>query len=292
MKKYSIQLLLAMLIVASACKKEAKLTALPGVNDPFIRTDNPNSIVDHTIYQIYENTQVPILYTDTVQKKPLTIIDINYHLTGTNTLMAVRYLKNQADLLTGINFVKNNIIPALGGPLKPYSVLIVDSLIQDTAGFTAATGYNYTTLNAYQDLNTLIIANITKIKSMDTAAFTAYKTDIYTTILSVSLNNNPNTLASFYAVSTAYYNNFINTQGGYSTPLPPPEQFGIVSVGGEDLYGGYYIQGEDYDLSTFLNKYLTLSQQDFAQQYAAYPLMLEKYQILQQILTTLGFKKI
>jgi hypothetical protein len=286
MKKYI--LLCCVITLLCACKKDATPLKSADVTDPFIRMDNASSEVDHQIFLLYKATGVPVLYTDTLTRSPLTILNVGYHITSSDSLITVGYLHNSIDILAGVNFIKNDILPSLGSSLRPYSMLLADSLY--TYGFSYL-GKTKIPLNAYLGLQTLVIGRVSEIKDMPTDTLKKYKKDIFKNILLTQLNQHSELLKEFNAVSAEYYNKSAYGDGsipGY-IPYQPKEAYGLLTDGSE--FPGYYVTGDSFtDVGNYLDVVLVLSADEFAGRYADYPLVLSKYDLLMKVLTTVGFK--
>lgn len=283
MKKYISLLLLT--AVLFSCKKESAPTPSANINDPFIRFDNAGSDADHQIYLLYKETGIPVLYSDTLTVSPLTLLNVAYHITSYDSMLTVRYLHNQEDVLTGVNFIKDEILPSLGKSLLPYSVLLTDTI------YTYNVYRQQLFLNAYLGLQTLAVSRVAAIKSMSADELKSYKKDIFKNILLSQLGLHTDLLKNFYAVSAACYNKYAYGDGSYPGYIPyqPKEAYGLLTDGTE--YPGYYPTGDQTtDLANYLNVVLVLSADEFAQKYADYPLVLNKYNLLVKVLTTLEFK--
>ena len=101
--KYSVVLLFAVL---TACKKDSMPEASEPVLNNYARKDNAYDEVDHQIYLFYQETNVPVFYSDTISTNPLNVVNLNYQLAGPNSSYIYTYAKKKADLLNGIAFVK------------------------------------------------------------------------------------------------------------------------------------------------------------------------------------------
>ncbi|HWK04674.1 MAG TPA: hypothetical protein VNS58_13635 [Puia sp.] len=288
MKKYSFLFAAIFAMLLFSCKKEAAPVVSANVADPFIRVDNPSSEVDHQIYLIYQQSAVPVLYTDTLTKTPLTLLDPGYHLTSLDSFLTIRYLTDSAAILVGVNFIKDQILPSLSGKLKPYSMLLADSLYTFKSSYR---GRVKVILNAYLGWNTVVIGNVGAIPGLGPDSLISYKKDVFKSIVTVPLNQDTNLLHNFYAVTAPYYGKYAYGDGsipGYIA-YAPKETYGALSDGTESSYY-YQMPDQATDLSEFLDKVLTMSEQDFATQYAAYPLVLSKYGFLRAALIQIGFK--
>ncbi|HEY0177433.1 MAG TPA: hypothetical protein VGC08_13710, partial [Pedobacter sp.] len=257
------------------------------VADPYVRIDNTSSDVDHQIFLLYQQSQLPVLYSDTLSKSPLTILNPNYQIAGFNTSYIIKYLKKKADILTGVTFVRDKLLPPLGTKIKLHSVLLIDTLM--TSQYYSATYSVVTYFNVYQGISALGIANIPRISTMSSTQLQAYKADIFTTLLLGPLNSG-DILKNFNLVSAAYYNKYYYagvTAAGYLTSADKTV-YGFIPDGKETA--SYYASvDQTTDLKLFLSKILTLSDTDFKAQYGSYPLIMSKYSLLKTALTATGF---
>jgi hypothetical protein len=289
MKKYISLFLLCGMVALFSCKKSNPLVIDPNTPDPFARYDNASSPLDHQIYQVYTSTGIPLLYSDTLTKTPLTRLNIGYHLTSLDSLITFRLSKSTADKLAAVAFIRDQIIPSLGTKLKPYSIFMVDSV------YTFAISYpNIRTkvpLTTYLGLNTVVVGKIGLIKSMIPDSVKTYKRDIFKSILTASLASQASILNSYYAVSAAYYGKFAygtTTTTSY-IPYLPEESYGFLSPNGITPTVYYNTPSQSTDVAQYLNIMLVLSASDFAAKYGNYPLVMSKYTLLKQALISLGF---
>jgi hypothetical protein len=287
MKKYFPLLTAAVMCFLLSCSKENTPAASPDQSDAFIRVDNPASEADHQVYLLYQQTGIPVLFTDTLRKDPLAMLNFRYAIIGTDSLLTIRYLTNSADRVTGVSFIKNEILPHLGKALKPYSILLTDSVYSFTGAVPNRVRVNY---NAYPGLATLLIGKVSKISAMIPDSVKTYKKDIFKSILTQPLNNS-GVLIAFNAVSAAYYNKYAygTTATVSYVPYNVKEAYGLLSDGTEST--SFYAIGDQVaDLAQYLNKVLVLTSQEFTAKYGSYPLVMTKYALLQKALTAVGFQ--
>jgi hypothetical protein len=288
MSRYTGILIIASLLGLVACKKEVTPSASPDIQDPFIRKDNPSSTADHAIFLFYQKTGIPILYSDTLTTDPLYTLNIGYHITSEDSMITIRYLHDSSAVLSGINFVETQIVPYLGGSLRPYSFLLTDTLYTFVSTYL---GKNQVYLNVYQALQTLAISRVAQLDTLSADSLKTYKRDIFKNILLPPLLQQPQLLTDFYAVSAAYYGKYAYGDGtitGY-IPYAPKGTYGLLVDGTE--YSNYYsTEDQATDLTNYLNEVLVLSADEFSSKYSSYPLVLEKYTDIVKALTAIQFK--
>lgn len=272
------------------CEKGDVSLASPDMVDPLIRLDNPGNAADHEIYLFYKESGITVLYNDTISRNPVETVRLGYRLTSTDSLLTVRYLNQQADILTGLNFVKTQIAPYLPEAMRPYSFLLTDSV------FTQIVDYYDNSkiivpLTSYVGMKALAISYVPKIKDMSTDELKIYRKDILKDLLTIKINENSKLTESFFAVSKSFYNltAYGNTPvAGYYIPYQQKELYGFLSDGTEDP--NYYATGSSLeDISRYLDVILVLSPTEFNNQYKDYPLVMQKYQLMLNIFKDLGF---
>ncbi len=289
MKRYIIYFAAIGMFLAS-CKKEANLKASPDVADPFARIDNAGNAADHQIYLFYQESGIPVLHSDTVAKNPLKLLNLGYHLTSLDTTVTAKYSNNQGDIIAGLNFVKNQIVPYLGSSLKPYSILLTDSVytfVPDNYG----SGLVKNPLNAYVGLNTLAISYISQITTMDQVQMKKFRNDILKNILLAKINADLVLTAKFNAVSSAFYNKtaYGTESNRYQVPFVPKGVYGLL-VDGTEQSNYYTITGPSEDLANYLDTILSISSTDILTANQSYPLVMQKYNLLLEFFKTVGFK--
>jgi len=282
MKKLFVNLLIvaSSAIIFASCQKEQALKSDPNISDPFARTDIATSPSDHQIFVVYQSTGVPILYKDTVSKSPLTTVSLNYNLSGTASSLRFVYLTNPADILAGVNFVQTQVLPHLTGIVKPYSVLLMDSVVTKQYSQTLFKQVDVS-LISYLGLKSLAIGNVRQISKMASDSLASYRAYVLAGMLSAKLNNVTYTplLNNFYAVSANSYSIAIAN----TTVL---ENLGFIS---NYATPGSYTNAKPADLTNYLRHYLTMGSAAMLAKYSTYPLVTSKINYLKQALTTLGY---
>ncbi|HWV65369.1 hypothetical protein [Chitinophaga sp.] len=292
MKQYISLLLLSGVTVLFSCKKEKSPDPSPVQLDPYMRVDNPSNEADHQIYLLYKETGIPVLYSDTLTRNPVTLLNAAYQITTYDSTLRIKYLTSSGAVLTGLNFVKSQILPALGGALKPFSILLADSatgkVLVNNGGIRSIVTMLY---SGYPTVNTLIISRVNAIAGMAPDTLTYFKKDIFKAILQTPLGQRDDLLKNFVAVSADFYNKGAYGDGSISGYLPyaPRETYGLVSL--SPLPPSYYSTGTQVDdISGYFDLVLTLTKEQFAAKYGNYPLVMTKYDLFTKALAALGFK--
>ncbi len=288
MKIYKKYLFILGVAALAACKKEDRTPeASTPEKDVYARVDNASSEIDHQVYLVYQQSKIPILYTDTLAKNPIKILNLNYQISGPQTTFIYTYPKTKEAILAGISFVKNSILPPLGPKIKVYSISLLDNLktvLVYSPTYSVTT--NYSVLNG---LTTFGIANVSSISTMTAVQLKSYKAEILTNLLLNPLNTS-GALSSFYAVSASYYGKYVYgtvTDTNY-LQYKDKKEYGFIPNGTE-YPTSYQIGDQTADLKDYLGKILSLSASEFEAQYGAYPLVMSKYNLLKAALIAQGF---
>lgn len=291
-KRYFALICLCIAMVMGACKKDHTPEPSGKTDNPYARTDNAGNEADHQIYLVYKATGIPVLYSDTLRKSPLVLLNPAYQITSFDSTLSLKYLTRQADIISGVAFINQQVIPALGGGLKPFSILMTDSakgrVVLTINGVRQIVSLIY---SGYPSRNTLIISKIPAIASMSADTLNYYKKDIFKPVLQLALSQQQALLNDFGQVSLAYYGKYAygTTQNTSYVPYAPMEVYGLVSLSPTPAVF-YSIGSQADDVSNYLDVVLTLTKSQFAAKYGNYPLVMTKYDLFVKALTALGFK--
>lgn len=282
MHKYISLLLIAGLAIC--CKKEATPSPSPENANPFMRVDNAASPADHAIYELYKSSGIPVFYNDTIATDPLLMFTYNLQLDPASYLK-VNHLSDPQDIVDGVNMLKASILPYLGDSLRPFSIMLTDSVFATPAGSRAIQS-----MTTYSALTGLVIANVAHIKNMPPDTLSAYRAAILKNIVFAPVSTNA-AINTFYAVCADYYNKNAFGDGSIAGYLAykPKEQYGFLKVNYESAV---YYQAPDQanDLDAYLGALLSMSADAFQAKYGSYPLVMQKYNILVQIVKAAGLK--
>lgn len=276
------------LALCTGCAKDKMPAPSTDQPDPFIRYDNPKREVDHQVYLYYQQTGVPVLYTDTISAAPLVMLNLGYHITAIDTLVKYTLLASDENILRGLRFIREELTPYLGDQLMPYSIFLVDSLYNYASSYSTVK----VLLPAYKSLNTIAIGNFMHIDDLDPVAFREYRAAIFKTILSPYFSRNMAVLTDFFAVSAGYYGKRATgtTTSGNNIPYKLKEEYGLLSTGTESTTS-YDIGTQPEDLDRYLTVVLNLSEEAFTTRYGSYPLVMKKYAALRDAFTAIQFSK-
>ena len=210
MKKYLFYLILAFVWVS--CEKEDTLEPKIDYFNLYTIAPDPNDSVQQLRYEIYTEYGIPVYFSDTVGKYPLTVnvygdtvyeyelMDLNWEFTNSSEdSRSIEYifLKDDTEKYNALLFAQKfleNSSPAL----RPLSMLLVDTLniMED-----ASEGYVFN--HELHNFRTMVWGGVTLLSEEDQ---TALIEETCKSLISEKIQNYTYELTQFQVVSQDYYN--------------------------------------------------------------------------------------
>lgn len=216
-------------------------------------------------------------------------IDFSYNITGSNTSQyKIEYCSTMEEKEICAKFVEDYIMPHFkGGSLCPYSFFLVKSIQMLDWGSWEEQDFVSTVRTMALPLGDIM--EMDEDEKGDKAA------ELCALILKNQLPYNDKRLDPFHAISydyTGYYLDEIidgwnDDEHTEEEGLEIVRSYGFLSLGGWSSWKFPYF-GDDYD--DFFDLVLTTSEEEVNEMYGDYPLILSKYIILRDIITSLGYK--
>jgi hypothetical protein len=312
--KYIFILYLACIFSFYSCSEDEEELSPSNLNEDYYkRIDNPDNEVDHLIYEIYEETGIAILYNDTVGRIPIgtdiygnesflyEITDLSYVMDGSSGVskkfMEFTPVAEQEDLLNGVNFLYDYVIPVIKGNISVNSFLLADELFQHyTPGYPPGAASYKVYYNIHEAFSTIAIANILELADSTETYKQDKKREILTVIYGSKIAKDfTNELDKFYAFSFSdtynvsfYYQNlssWMSTPASWGLPLVPVEEYGFLDT--SENYTSKTPK-RPTDVKHYIEMYFSKSQEEVLEQYSSYPLVLSKYGIISEIMSTIN----
>ena len=290
---YSIFYLSLFMMCATSCGKEDSLVPNETQKNYFIISPDATDPVSVLRREFRERNEVHLLFNDTLcheQQGTNTegipiwyteILDLSYSLTSGGDELYLDYLTGQSEMKEGIHFIETYMIPRLASPLRPYSILLVNQLSENYYGTIRAIDYYL----GYRCL-ALSVGNIAEMNEQEKRDFFS---PIFGEIISKKINNVPAAvMEKFYTFSKEFYG---KTYAAAGVPEDENYVYDYDKVYSRGLLRAYYnlFISADYDLSDYIEALFNTSEEEFKNKYAAYPIIGEKYDVLKQIISDLGF---
>lgn len=294
---------LVLLLLIIGCKKEAQLSPSNEEEDLLVVKDNPSDPTDHAIYQFYQQTGIPSFYNDTLSRKQVgdsaglpryfyPRLALAYSTaTGVDPSIGFVLPADKQKIIPLLNLLKNELLPRIPTSIPVHSILFVDSLtivpviILPDAPSTLP-------VNAYSGFNTLAI-KIANPDTMSAEVKKSYLADILGAICFKSLGASAdiNLSIDFYSISRkAFGNEIYITDFSWNVPDPSkiPDDYGLIYY---YSYFGYILTcSEQEDLRAYLGAIFNYSTAAFSNLYAAYPVTIEKFNVVKAMVRRVGFQ--
>lgn len=218
------------------------------------------------------------------------IVDLDYNITGSGSKYTyeTEYYTTLEEKQAGTDFVTEYIMPHFkGGSLCPYSFFLIKSLQYQDYGRWKDLKYK-----ACVRCMALALGDITELTEEEKADMGA---TLCLSILKEKLSYRDERLDDFHAISNDYTREYFEdvVDGWYDDEHTPEEaqetayEYGFLSYSG---WSSWYFPWSDDDYDDYFELVMTTSEEDVREQYGDYPLVLNKYMILRNIITSLGYK--
>ena len=257
--------------------------------------DNPDDVLDHTIYQIYKETGIPIFYNDTlgsevkgvdVDGHPIVryeIINLTYKLTTDVSNIKYRLPKNRTNILAGVELLRDYVIPELPSSLYVHSLLLTESLVEYSGG-------EMKHLNVYIGLQTIAVGKMQNVGTMRPEEKIVLAEEIVTDLL-ISFFLKSGGLDKFYAVSNRLSSfNDIYAEGWILESMgKTKEECGFLSS--PEIWEPTYfkVPTKEQDLKDYMSAVKKYSEVEFRDLYGGYPWVMEKYLIVKTFFDDLKY---
>lgn len=250
----------------------------------------------------HKETGIHLLFTDTLRttligKDPqgkniyeYETIDFAWNLTNYDDYYGWKpeYIEGIDDKRKATDLFREYIMPHIAGSsMAPYSVLLLKSLQIDDYGFEDA----YTT-SCWRSMGVNTSGWITAETDEDIDAHTA---GILKDIVSAKFNNNSDEAKPWFEISRECYNcDFIVD---YNENWAGEDWEYIYSIGFMDYYDDWRgrpnrdeFLTKSRDFTMFFNAIFDRTEEDFKAEFGAYPVIMEKYNLMKSLIEGTGYK--
>jgi hypothetical protein len=303
--KYIVGIFLAG-IALSACQSE-ETTDFPDYSKNWFELqDNPSDSVDHAMYQFYQDYNIPVFANDTIGSQQRIDVfgkeythyeklTLSYSMGGglsanSSPIVTINTFATRKNIPAFLRFLRENVMPAVPKGIHIHSILLVDKMTSQAFGN-----------DAFKGLNTLVLSNVSDLPGMDDNQKKAIRGSILRMLYSDYITNSEDytsQLEKFYNVSRALcvekdiYNMYTGYLRYYVTGADPSnwghptvQEVGFLNT---DPTNSYYTPSSPFmDVMMYCEAILTYSENEFKEQYGQYPYIMEKYNILKEILNTI-----
>ena len=283
----------------------------------WVNKDNPNSVLDHTIFQVYEQYKVPIFYNDTIGSQDrgtdvfgrpniyYEVIKLNYMITGNinaadQAVYALSY--DEGDIMEGVKLLRDYVLPNFPDFIDtPRSYLLGDTL---HLGMNINGRLPYIG-SAFAGITTVAVGKLSEIGNMGEDDKKMLAGEILNAQVGTYIYQtyDKTDLKPFYRVLQDDVNKYfshgqkvdINNTSSFNPMYKPCIEYGFLNpapdreiIEDELYYFPTYVQ----DVNDYVALYLGFTEAQVQEKYADYPHVLKKYGIMKEIIGKMRAEKL
>ncbi len=285
-----------------SCEKEGALETTNTKEDYFTISPDATDPVSILRRDFFERTGVHLLFNDTLRHEQrgynsdgspywfTEVIDPAYGLTTSNTRnYQYEYLSDETVMQKSINFIETYFLPRLGKQLRPYSILIVQQMYYLDDGYDSKWAPNVPTRYVtYFNGPRCFVINMSRIGDTEEKVNSNCQ-KIFSDIIKAKIKLlDDKTMDEYYSICEAYYSKTLADFGlQYRPTMEELYPYGFI-----DPYDGYtygWFPSKSLDLNNFIKAFFANSEEEFRTKYGAYPLLIQKYEVMKKIASDMGF---
>lgn len=287
--------LFGLLLLLGACGSEDTLKPSNADTYGFEIPESDNSAEATLRRSFQEKYGSYLLFNDTLSNGEL--LDLGYNITASTYayVYTFNYLKTMDEKQQAVDFLTSRILPHLGSKLRPFSFLLCNSITRYTQD---GTNYNLDWQTPYPQVvsgKRGIAISLSTIEGADEATLAAYAQTVLVDLLVSQVQAQAaSTLEPFTSVSNRYY-------GVYMDNTPETEEANILLMYAAGfcgahiaMWGGVYTgvyPDQNEDIQQYVELVVNNTADEVQQKFSAYPLILQKYQTMVNLLNQLGYVK-
>lgn len=284
-----------------ACAKEDALTPNEAPVNYFMIPADATDAESVLRREFYEKNGVHLLFNDTLRHELMgyysdgspyyftELLDFGYSMTS-QSYPNITYsnITDIEDQCRAAKTVEDYILPHLSEKMLPYSMYLV-------RGLQSYTLYIGMLPTAYYEGERCLLLNAGTMSDTTDSGRQDMCNSVFTHLISKGLANETLALEEFYDYCLEYYGGYFTDYGiggDYGLFLTQEEVDYINSLGflGDITTLMLSFPTSDTDLNNYVQAILNDTEENFKATYAAYPAIIEKYDILKKIIVEQGFK--
>lgn len=290
------------------CSEKVEYTDSALRYNDFLRPEGESAAISALQEEFYRNEKVYVLFCDTLSRQYLGddpmgnpcyayhVIDMSYSLTGSSLdTFTYDYLETDAEKQSAAQFVREQLLPRLSGNNRPYSVLLVNSIAQYVNDYNGTQTAVSPAPTVYSGWQSTAIA-VEGVDEMDDAELAAYLRSLLKAIVNTKMATvDESIFTEFYSFCLPYYGTFgMDTEEAFylKEHYPTLKDLGLLSayayMDSPYFEAFYNFKAKEYDLSDYIDAIFSSTKEEFLAENADYPIVIEKYNILREIIADLG----
>lgn len=303
---YSLTVVFSLFAVLGCSEKVEYADSTLRYND-FLRPEGESERISTLQEAFYRDEKVYVLFSDTLSSQYLGndpqgnpcysyhVIDMAYSLTGySQDKFKFSYLETDAEKESAAQFIRENLLPRLSESNRPYSVLLVNSIAQYTNQYTGLVAVSPAPV-VYSGWQCTAVA-VEGVGEMDDAELAVYQRSLLKAIVNTKMATvDESVFEEFYSFCLAYYGTYgMDTEEAFylKEHYPTLKDLGFLSayayMDNPSFNAFYNFKAKEYDLSDYIDAIFSSTKEEFLAENADYPIVIEKYNILREIIADLG----
>ncbi|WP_065220672.1 MULTISPECIES: hypothetical protein [Butyricimonas] len=299
MMKNLVGILLVSLFALASCQDDENGELSPSYVDVdwYVIKDNPDDELDHLIYEIYSEYKMSVYYNDTIGMEYRGMdangdsiiyyktLMLGYSIEENVTSMKYSLSKQREDILEGVKFLEEYVIPFQQAGMKPKCFLLVEELILSD-----------NSLDVYYGMSGAIVSRLAELKEMTREDKEAFGLRVRGSEWAHALvNNYSGELEDFYRLSdnfnakgelkAMHQQDIQNSFFGGVFVWKPKEEYGFLSSTPSTHYSpsSYVCPTESADVLDFVIEVLKDDEANFKATHANHSIILSKYEYMKKL---------
>lgn len=302
MKYINYLILLCVITMLNACEKEDALEPSGKNDDYFSVSATSSNATDKLRYEFHEETGIHLLFNDTLRHEQrgtyadgtpywfTETVDLNFLMTSHGDGdYSFDYLTDYSTQETAAEIIKNYLLPHMGKALRPYSVLLVQQIKNYDSYYEE---YEYLD---YVDSWRCLALSVGDPSSMTEEELTDLMKEVLYTILENKLEDDAYEpiLEVFASYCADYYYEYWEDcelpSGMDPTNLTQEDYYELGFLSEPDSYWADF-PNQRTDILDYFDYIYNEDESTFKNEFANYPIVIAKYDLLKQIIVnTYGY---
>ncbi len=287
------------LLGMAACESEDALVAEPDtLTECFAPDPDANDEVSAMQRKFYKEEGNYLLFTDTLRHEPLgldsngdmqyftELLDLGYTLGNTSSVQAKSYTYGYLETISekeeAVAFIKEYVLVHLPAGLRPFSWLLTTSIMDNST---------YESLDALSGQRGIAVAVGYALADMTEEEKSVLAASVLSATLSASLSTKTTEMAPFYKFCQSLYHSYFNLVDYTDEEnMQKLKEFGFITpyvTWGIELMG--VCPTSEQDVTSFIKLVMGYTQAEIAEMYAGYPIVIEKAQVMGNLIKELGY---
>lgn len=254
----------------------------------------------------FKRNNIYVVFNDTLRKElagydgdnnpyyDVKLVDIGYgmnvNMNSDTETIGFDYLTSEEDKVQGVKFLDDMILPSLGAPLRPFSFLLVNKINHATLQYGSMRPDNPVIYSGWR-CSAIALPGIGAMS--ETEKESMRRTILQSIVVKAIGTLDQSIFDKFYSYCEPYYGTYAmrDEAEAFIALHPTIYDVGFLSAYSYGTPNGFYIynfKAKNYDLDDYTAVLFSMSESEFRSQYADYPIVLKKYDILKSIVEGLG----